>query len=281
MDSIATPNAIVRNSLLEGNHRSGVAVLGAHAVLEGLVVRDTLQPPAIGGWGIGVNVQFPSESSIRTFALVRGSVVERSYGTGIVVLDAGAAIEGTVVRDTRPDEEGRGNGVWCRSTGVFAEDDEELSRTAFRSVLVEQSYAAGVILWGVRSTVERTVVRDTLADPAIGTGEDWPGDGLIVVGRPELLRKVELSHSLIQRSARAAIASFGAPVSLRRTTLDCNAIHLNGEQAYELVGFPVEQAYSFEDLGGNRCGCDVQPDTCQVLSSGLTPPEPVEPLEPL
>jgi hypothetical protein len=100
-----------------------------------------------------------------------------------------------------------------------------------------------------------------------------------VVGRPELPRKVELSWTLIQRSARAGIASFGAPITLRRNTLDCNAIHLNGEQAYELVGFPVEQAYSFEDHGGNRCGCGAQPDTCQVLSSGLQAPEPIEPIE--
>lgn len=71
-------------------------------------------------------------------------------------------------------------------------------------------------------------------------------------------------------SARAGISSFGAAVEIGSTTLECNSIHLDGEQ-YRGNDF------SFDDLGGNACGCAGAPVVCQVLSSGLAPPEPISP----
>ncbi len=47
----------------------------------------------------------------------------------------------------------------------------------------------------------------------------------------------------------------------------CNPIALNGETFESL-------AFTFEDRGGNHCGCGDQQVTCQVSSSNLAPPDP-------
>jgi hypothetical protein len=253
-------------------------------MLEGLVVRGTLPPPGTERPGAGVVLQFPiggfpSEPDFRTAGRLQRCLVEQNETAGIAALEAKVVVEGTVVRDTRPDEQGSGHGMMFRTFGVYADEDPELTRATLRNLVVEQSYAAGIIFWGVAATVERSVVRDTLAVADSGPEEHWPGDAVVVLGRPELPRRVELSRTLIQRSARAGVANFGSTTALQRISLDCNLIHLNGEQAYEVVGFPVVQEYSFDDHGGNSCGCGGELEACQVLSSGLSPPEPFDPLE--
>ena len=67
---------------------------------------------------------------------------------------------------------------------------------------------------------------------------------------------------------REEVASFGAAMSLSDAHLACNTIDLDGE----LVGGTV---FSFQDLGGNWCGCGDAQRSCQVLSSQLAPPEPI------
>jgi hypothetical protein len=58
-------------------------------------------------------------------------------------------------------------------------------------------------------------------------------------------------------------------VELTGTTSACNALDLDGES-------PGALKADFRDRGGNRCGC--QSDRpCQVLSSGLVPPQLPEP----
>ncbi len=69
----------------------------------------------------------------------------------------------------------------------------------------------------------------------------------------------------VSRQKRSAgIGLFGGTVDLATSTLDCNAIHLDGEYDYAL-----------NDLGGNRCGCGEVEEPCKVLSSSLKPPDPL------
>ena len=55
-------------------------------------------------------------------------------------------------------------------------------------------------------------------------------------------------------------------MSLRDTEVLCTSIALNGESHVA--------EFAFSDLGGNLCACDELVAQCQVLSTGLVPPEP-------
>ena len=80
---------------------------------------------------------------------------------------------------------------------------------------------------------------------------------------------VDIRGAVIERSARAGVASFGAAVTVGGSTFECNSIQLAMQS---FVMLPA----SFTDGGGNHCGCGDAQGTCKTLSSSLEPPTPVD-----
>jgi hypothetical protein len=105
-------------------------------------------------------------------------------------------------------------------------------------------------------------VRDTLPRAADGTF----GDGIVVYAIATA--SATITATRVEGSARAGIANFGGAVTLGTTKLECNSIHLDGES---MAGV----AFTFDDAGGSACGCSGSSVVCQILSSGLAPPEPI------
>ncbi len=81
---------------------------------------------------------------------------------------------------------------------------------------------------------------------------------------------LRLERCAVEHNERAGIASFGAHIALGARQVDCNAIALNGETQ-------ATMASDFLDLGSNLCGCAAELSLCQVLTSGLSPPDPIGP----
>jgi hypothetical protein len=109
--------------------------------------------------------------------------------------------------------------------------------------------------------IESTVIAETLEQQSDGAFGD--GVGVFSVAGPASAR---LSECRIEHSARAGVATFGAQVTLANTTLECNAIALNGEQVGAAKPEIVDEA-------GNVCGCEGITETCRMQSAGLAPPE--------
>jgi len=78
-----------------------------------------------------------------------------------------------------------------------------------------------------------------------------------------------LTGCRIDGSERAGVAASGAAAAISKSTLECNAIDLDGET----IG---ETRSSFEDLGGNGCGCLEESWECKVLSSSLEAHSPLD-----
>ena len=74
----------------------------------------------------------------------------------------------------------------------------------------------------------------------------------------------------IEDSARVGVSSFGSNVSLTNVKLECNSIELDQEDG-SFSGCPNHPA-SFDDGGGNVCGCDGATVARQVKSSDLASP---------
>ncbi len=83
---------------------------------------------------------------------------------------------------------------------------------------------------------------------------------------------VFVNATRIDDAARAGLSNFGAFVSLGSTAIRCAAFELEGE--------PFNGSnFSFENRGGNACGCPVADEKCVAVSAGLEPPAPVAPIE--
>jgi len=257
--------ALVRSSLLDHNHEAGAYLIESQGTFEGVVVRRT-QPRASDqqyGWGMGIQGD-PAAGAPAT-ALVRSSLVEDCHDVGLLVAASDATLEGLVVRRTLPQASDAFFG-W----GVLIQVEPSGSAPAkaiVRGSFVDQSVETGLGVMGADATVDATIVRATATRAADGAF----GDGVTVtsVGFGDVVvpASATLTHMLVEQHARAGISNFGASVSLGASDSVCNTIHLNGE----IFLTP----YTFQNLGGNRCGCpEAILDACAVQTSGLVPPDP-------
>lgn len=77
----------------------------------------------------------------------------------------------------------------------------------------------------------------------------------------------------IEESARVGVTTIGSHVSLTNVKFECNLLDLDAEDG-TLSGCP-NQPPSFDDKGGNVCGCDGATIACQVKSLNIDPPDPL------
>jgi len=257
----APSTLLLRNSLVEESHEVGVNVSGSNATVEATAVRDTL-PDARGFGGRGLNAQaHPAIAAPSTFVL-RNSLVERSYEVGVSVYGSNATVEASVIRDTQP------NGLGLFGRGVTAQADlitASPSTLLLRTSLVEQTHDAGVAVVGADATIDSCLVRDTASDM-----QGYFGDGVLVLS--ELApASTNLLATRIEHSVRASVAVFGAHAAVGGSAFTCQAFDFDRE-SYE--GTPA----TFEDLGGDLCGCPQATEPCKAVSTGLEAPAPLESL---
>jgi len=251
----------VSRSLLERNRTVGLAVIGADAAVDSLLVRDMLprQSDATGGHAIEVATD-PAAPMLRGTLKLTGSVITRSRGIGVAAFSADLVIDRTVVSSTQPDpsasEEGYGLQVLSSIPGVGP-----ANLTLARS-LVADNVGSGLLATSANAMVSRTWVRGVAPRPSIGD----LGDGMSADGDAVLT----VSSCRIENSARAGLSMFDtAQVNLSSTTLACDSIPLDGEDRS-----------AFTNGGSLVCSCAGSTTGCQVLTSNLQPPQPIAPTAP-
>ncbi len=253
----------LRDCIIERNYSSAVGTSGGQIVIEDCIIRDTYSNLSEGHFGRGVNAQ-PSDDGIQAFVTISDSWIERNQDSGVTASDSHLVLDRTAVRDSLPDDatQSQGAGVVSQNVGTDGLVGAGASATV-RDCLVTGSHTSGVLAYGADLVLERTTVRATHPQLSDGLG----GDGVVAVGAG-LVTAVTLSDNLIEQSERAGLTVFGTSVHIGGNRFFCNVIHLNGE---EWFGDP----YAVTDLGGNVCGCNGSAVTCKVLSTGLSPPEPL------
>ncbi|MBW2528869.1 MAG: right-handed parallel beta-helix repeat-containing protein [Deltaproteobacteria bacterium] len=252
----------ISGSLIERSHDIGVFVGASQATLTGVVVRDTMPDASSQSSGRSIDIQPDPATGAPSTAIVESSLVETSREVGVFVGASEATLTGVVVRDTLPrtSDQGAGRGVHIQQdpwTGAP-------STVRITGSLVERCHDTGVVLVGSQATLTGIAVRQTLAQASDGLF----GDGIVIVSDDTLVTS-SIESCLSEANARAGLSNFGAEVALGATALLCNALDLVGEPY-------LEQPFSFDDRGGNACGCDDAIDTCQAATAGLTPPEPLD-----
>jgi hypothetical protein len=251
---------VLRASNVERNFEIGVGAFGSDLTIEDSVVRDTAPRASDQTSGHGVQAQRTSQRSSVT---LRESVVERSHRLGVFIGGSDATIEGTIVRDTEPQASDQqfGHGINVQADPATLDP----STATIDGSLVDNSYSVGVLVSIATLVADHLYVRNTKARPA----DKQFGDG-VCLGGSTLAASAQITNSRVEASARAGISTFGGAVTLGTTTFECDAIPLDGETLGSTNA-------SFDDRGGNVCGCGGTSSVCQVLGSGLAPPESIGP----
>jgi hypothetical protein len=251
--------ATITASILERNVGSGVSVLSSTATVSGSVVRGTAAPADANlvGTGIQATDQGGPAASIQVLACV----VASNVGGGIMVSGSQADIEHTVVRDTAPLPSGTG-GI---GVGAQLSPAGNASSLTLNASVVTGSATAGVTVIEGTATITASRITGTQGLP-----DGSFGDGVAV----EQLAQLQVAQSFVDGNARSGVSAFGADVTLTSTLLGCNAIELDGENGF---GEASGQTATYTVDSSNACACGAAGvSQCQVLSSSLQPPAPVQ-----
>ncbi|MBW2453262.1 MAG: DUF1565 domain-containing protein [Deltaproteobacteria bacterium] len=261
----------VLDSLIEEASYQGVAVHGVAARVERSVVRDIQEQ---NGWGSGLGVYL--EPSGRGELTIRTSVVEGSPGLGVLARGSDLVLEDSVVRDSHPRLD------MAQGLGILGlEDGLDRASLTVRGSLVETAYMCGICADDSDLTVERTVVRDILPEPAdlgAGYGIRVFGIELGFSDRPTGL----ISQSVIERTHATGLLALGAEVDV--TALVVRDIEPRGDDqtrgrgiylgyssgaseqrtAGSIRGCLVERAH---EAGIMVAGSDADIDSCAVFDT--------------
>ena len=106
------------------------------------------------------------------------------------------------------------------------------------------------------------------------------GDGIIVMPWT-VPSEVSLENILIDASDRAGLSNFGSIVAFKNVLIKCAAFELNHEIVPKDLfgpGIPPQDilTFTYDDQGGNSCGCPVADSDCHSVSAGLEPSPPNE-----
>jgi hypothetical protein len=257
-------SVVVRGSVVERAHETGLAVVAATASIESTLVRAIdPRPDGVMGRGIGAEVD-PLTGTAADLQLVN-TLVERCHEFGVFVTGSRVSIERSTVRDifARPSDGAGGVGIAIQMSFETGAPSE----ATIADSLVERTQQSGLSVIGATANIFDVVVRDSLPDD-----NGAFGDGVLAVAAfydgQVVPTTVHLESSLVENSARAGLLSFATTVRLKDDQFECNTIDLNGEP-FEGIAFVIE------DLGGNVCGCNGTSSACKVLSTHLEVPDPI------
>lgn len=254
----------LRASTVEASHDAVVVVHGADANIEATVLRDTKANQVDQYQGYGVLAVNDETTGARSTLTVRASLVERTTSAGFVIAGTDATLEGVLVRDValEPAEKAFGRGI------SLQEGHKGMAATAtLRGCKVERVFEAGVFVASSAATIESVLVRGVQANPAGNLGD---GISLLALGADGAGKtSATVKQCSLLSNARAGISNFSGSIEIGSSTLEDNAFDLDGEEN-------EAGAFTFRDLGGNTCKASGSTRPCQVSTSKLTPPVPIE-----
>jgi hypothetical protein len=248
----------VRQSSVERAVGLGIGIANSEVTLEGVAVRSTA-PTAQGANGRGVEVVSLVADGPNTSAVLNGCLIDDHREVGMLVMDAQASLVTTAISNIVPNA----GGAYGRGLQVQGGADSLRPTTLeLEESRIDHVNELGVAVFGGTGTLEHVEI-----GPVTTNDQGLFGDGLVVASF-DAPATAKLHASYIHDSGRAGVAAFGAEILTSASRIGCHAFDLDGEP---FLGEP----YQFEDLGGMWCGCGETPTTCQVVSAGVVPPEPM------
>ena len=214
--NLTTPSELtMRDSLVAGNHGVGINLSSSKALLERVVVRNTLSRVADSGAGDGIVAQDNTNRNLPSELTMRESMVVENRETGIILVGSKARLERTVVRDTfeRASDGEFGTGIQA----IVLPGQKNPSELTLVMSAIRRNRGAGVLLFSSKATRDRTVVSDTRALASDGRG----GAGIVAEFQSGQSRTsdVRVVDSLVERNRKAGIILYSSTAKLVQTVV--------------------------------------------------------------
>lgn len=192
----------VRDCLVLGNRFAAIWVEESKALIERTVVRDTEAQASdkLNGFGVGAR-----DAQLT----VKDCLVAGNRQSGIVLEGAEGTVQGTVIRDTRPQVSDKGNGYGIQVLRY----NGKISELTVQDTLVASNRDVGVNIVGSKGTIERTVVRDTLPR----TADNTRGHAIQASRIDGQSSTLTMTDCLVTNNRDHAIGLFGSTATLERT----------------------------------------------------------------
>ncbi len=209
-DPSGTPSLVtMRRAVIERGHELGVAVIGADAVLEEIVVRGVLPQVTTQATGRGISAQGSPGSASTGSLQLRNALVEHNHEIGLFVGGTEAQLEGLVVRQTQPQSSDQ---LFGRGLSIQAGLDGAPASVTMIGSVIEESFGFGALISGSDAHFEGVVVRATApraADQKFGRGLSVQSDVTTQRGS-----NITLLGSLVEQShdIGVLVASSGATI---------------------------------------------------------------------
>ena len=161
----------LRDSLVSGNRTLGISVFSSKLTMERSVVRDTLEQLSDKMVGSGIRAMIDIGQTAPSELIIRDSLIAGNRKVGLNLASTKATMERTVVRDTRARAKDGAYGIGINL--LVQPQQNQPSLLTLRDSLVAGNRTIGLNLDSSKATLERTVVRDTLAqlsDNTAGVG---------------------------------------------------------------------------------------------------------------
>ena len=148
-DSRETSTVTIRSCLVDDSYDVGLFVAAADVTVLSTIVRNTKPRASNRAGGRGVQVEYEASTGLRSTLVMRGSIVDTSYDTGIFVLGSDATVDGVLVRGTKP----------SAVDGLFGDDLAVMMQSGPASLTVtgsrfESSARAGLSSFGAQVSVQ-------------------------------------------------------------------------------------------------------------------------------
>ena len=183
-------------SLVESVGGIGVAISAAAVVLDHAAIR-ALHADAAGNVGLGVTVDGGGRAE------VHASLVEQARSSGLLAVDGDALIEGSIVRETLPSEDGSVEGH-----GIDFQPGSTPRTLSVTGSLVERTQEIGILVFGKTiATIDATVVRGV----RVGSS-GYGGEGIAVQADDTGVPEVHVTGSLLEGNHFAGLYDRGGDV---------------------------------------------------------------------
>ena len=245
----------VSASVLYENHSRGIALVASSAMVQATAIHDT-QPQE---WddNTGEAMAIIDADGMAADAVVELSTFDHNYQSGVFVRGSTASLTSVLIRDTEPR---RSDGAFGRGIAVVGQPEDGLTASAtIDSCGIHGGRAFGIYVADGQATIDSTMV----AQVGPQVSDDGNGDALAVItmdlSQPAP-SQATVRGSRFESNSDAAVALFGAAVTLETSSLECNPVDVVGYETYIGQSNPV----TLQDGGGNRCGCLDASRSCAI-----------------
>ena len=150
----------VRSSVIERSHDIAIFVAGSELIMEDTVVRDTAAQVGDQHFGRALHVRDRPGLGRRGKATVLRSLLERCLDAGIVVTNADATLQSSIVRDVsaRAVDGQYGDGVAAWRLEEMTDDPNPHASVTIEGSRIERSARAGIASFGATVSLTSSVL---------------------------------------------------------------------------------------------------------------------------